>query len=352
MMTRVIAFLILIMPMPAFAEPFLLFEPPGALFTLPSAINNRGEVLGSLSDDPRGLSRTFVREQNGSFTTPELGGGGAVNFNDRGQFVGGIAINGRTQSFVANPTSVSGVYAPTIFEPPNAYFSTASGINNAGQIVGNVAFSPLSSAMEGYLRQSDGTIIILPGLGRIEGINDAGMIVGNSNGPYVATPSAIAGQYRVVQFQAGAVVSQVNGINNRGEVVGRAFDDPRISSYTGFLRKPDGTILKDLRMGSDFADVNDAGLIVGNIGADGRLQGLLMTESELTAIPEPATDVLFLTGAMLAMGWRYLLKRTQRRDTDDGVCMSSNLGTGLHISKRVVRYAETLPCRMRAPSGQ
>jgi hypothetical protein len=225
-----------------------------------------------------------------------VGQGTIHDFNDAGQIVGTIFSNGQTQSFLGTPGGIPGTYSLTIFQPPGGFTSFAMGINNHGQIVGNVADSPLP-VTRGYLRQPDGTFVNLSGLGTVQGINDSGTITGNDPGPYIGTPTSVPGRYTVSHFSPGIVASFAEGINNRDEIVGRAFDDPRIPSFNGFLRKPDGTVTKSQQPSTSFQDINDAGQIVGQVPFGGRLQGLVITEAEFgVVIPEPCSALLLATG--------------------------------------------------------
>jgi hypothetical protein len=65
-------------------------DPPGATFTFPTGINNRGQVVGFYDDGGRGLG--FMRE-NGALTTPAVppgtfGTAFSLDIDDRGRIFG------------------------------------------------------------------------------------------------------------------------------------------------------------------------------------------------------------------------------------------------------------------------
>lgn len=91
----------------------------------------------------------------------------------------------------------------TTFQPFGGTFSEAAGLNDRGQIVGNVALGP-SSLTQPYLRQPDGTFVLTNVVGSVQGINNAGTIAGNTNsgGGFIGSATSIPGQYTISPFRA------------------------------------------------------------------------------------------------------------------------------------------------------
>ena len=291
------AAILVVAPISAWSASVKIFEPPGALATDPADINNFGQVVGFVADrPPSSAGDHFLRQPDGSFvtiTSVNPSTGPIHDINDAGQIVGALV----GQSFVGTPTSTPGVYSVTTFRPFGAGFSEATGVNDRGQIVGNVALGP-SSVTQPYLRQPDGTVVLINTGGSVQGINDAGTIAGNnSGGGFIGAATSIPGQYTLTPFEAGVVSSFVTGINNRGDVAGYAFDNPQISFYHGFVRQADGAIRKSDILNSRFEGINDAGIIVGQLSEAGRLQGFLASANDLPLpVPEPASMQFILIG--------------------------------------------------------
>lgn len=291
---------LLVTPLPAWSASVAIFEPPGARATQVADINNAGQVVGFVFDQPTSNGHNFIRQADGSFITiANLNTATIGAISDAGQIVGRL----NSQSFIGSPTSAPGIYSVTTFQPFGANFSEATGLNEHGQIVGNVALGPSSFTVP-YIRQPDGTVQIININGNVQGINNAGTIAGNrfEGGGFIGTATTVPGQYTITPFQAGAVSSFVTGMNNRGDVVGFAFDNPQISTTHGFLREVDGTIRKSDILNSRFDGINDSGLIVGQLPTGGRLQGFLISAADLPQpIPEPTSIQLILIGAVILL---------------------------------------------------
>lgn len=105
--------------------------------TTVSAINNKGQVVGSCTDG------AFVRDRNGSITILNFPGAAntlAYGINDLGDVVGQYANSpatdltglGRFHGFIWR----NGVYTTIDADFPDAIHTTLLGINNAGQVIG------------------------------------------------------------------------------------------------------------------------------------------------------------------------------------------------------------------------
>jgi len=100
---------------------FQAFDPPGSVDTVPRAVNNLGQNVGSFIDG------TEERQANGSFVTIDPPGSTftiAAGINDAGAIVGEWqAGGGAFHGFVRSP---SGVYTPVDFPGPRTAESPAS----------------------------------------------------------------------------------------------------------------------------------------------------------------------------------------------------------------------------------
>jgi probable HAF family extracellular repeat protein len=131
------------------------------------------------------------------------------------------------------------------FDVPGSTSISATGINDAGQIVGTFT-SGSDGASHCFLRSADGTtytLIDAPGPKAnwlsCSGINNYGQISGSfsdSNGFYGFVRSA-AGMFTLFNAEKGPGAS-VGGINDLGEVVG-AYSDA-INGANGYVRRADG----------------------------------------------------------------------------------------------------------------
>jgi probable HAF family extracellular repeat protein len=131
-------------------------------------------------------------------------------------FAAGVLVSSVAPGRVAAQT-----YTYTTIEVPGARLTTANGINDRGQIVGD--FTVGASAAHGFLR-SNGvfTTIDVPGADttRAQGINNLGQIVGT----YTVGPRRLAFLLDRGRFigltPSGATEGWTYGINDYGQVVG------------------------------------------------------------------------------------------------------------------------------------
>ena len=103
---------------------------PGATSTLALAIDNAGRILGIFSSPTD--SSYFIANGSNFITLPALAGLEVDDFNDSGRVVGTSGDEHGTAGFVMD---IDGGNFDFIFAPDNQS-TRASGINNAGQIVG------------------------------------------------------------------------------------------------------------------------------------------------------------------------------------------------------------------------
>ena len=185
---------------------FIIFDPPGATFTLPSAITPAGVIIGSYFD-AGGVSHGFLRTPGGTFTT---------------------------------------------FDPPVSASTTATSTTPSGVITG--WYSDVIGNLHGFLRALDGSIssfdgppgsniagsIFLPG-GPPPSINPARAIAGTYLDPsfvehgFLRTPD---GSFTTIDVP-GAFLTEALAINPAGVIVGDFSN--AVTRFQGFLRTADGT---------------------------------------------------------------------------------------------------------------
>ena len=251
------------------------FDYPGAgNSTTGYGINNRGDIAGDYLDASN-VRRGFVRFSNGSFSAPIVepndtanytrgrginnartidgdffntadnsyhgyilsGGvftqfdiGGPVStdlygINDAGNFVGSYGSTVQPNQAFVNITGTT-----TVITIPGAYDSGASAINNLNQVAG--AYSTNSGLLQhGFFRNANGALtfpIDFAGatITVLNGINDRGWMVGRydfadniDHGFFLKLPNTF------ISFDyPGATGTSLNGINKNGLISGRYTD--------------------------------------------------------------------------------------------------------------------------------
>jgi probable HAF family extracellular repeat protein len=132
------------------------FDVPGARATVASKINNRGQIVGSYSEntafvaDPNARRRGFLLDK-GRFTRIDVAGAlitQAFGINERGQVVGEYKdAGGRFHGFLWERGRF------TTIDGPDGTGASAANINDRGRIVGAYAnLTPASSAQRGPMR--------------------------------------------------------------------------------------------------------------------------------------------------------------------------------------------------------
>jgi uncharacterized protein (TIGR03437 family) len=188
-----------------------------------------------------------------------------AGMNNSGQ----IVVRDATRSYVRG----AGTTAYITIEVPGATQTTATAINNPGQIAG---IYNDSSGTHSFLRSADGktyTTFDIPGGGASQygsplAINDKGEMTGASYsaGPvsYGFLRSADGKVYTNIQVPDASATYPLS-INNNGEIVGWCIFGGSYGLRHGFLREPDGTYrLVDLPgtiAGTQAAAINNQGQI-------------------------------------------------------------------------------------------
>lgn len=354
MRTSRLIFKLLIVPLLA-APAAVLAEPVYSLTLLPadfhaSAINSSGQVAGtggggaaiwsdsglvSLAAVAPG-SEGLALNDNGALvgrhglhafsyaggTLTDLGSGGfrswATGINNAGTVVG-------TERDTAGAVSTRGFIhtggAISYIEPFGEPFSYATAINQSGQVTGyatTAADDAYSDPARNAFLYSGGSLRSLGSLGgRVsEGndLNDAGLVVGWSETATLAEErpflfSPVSGMLTDLGSLGGSS-GRANGINNLGMVVGMSDIGAAAGyDYRAFLYADGGMV--DLNTLVDGAggwrlvsaqDINDARQILGQACHEMSGECRAVRLDLISPIPEPATWSMLLAGAALLGG--------------------------------------------------
>lgn len=231
---------------PQFA--FSVFDVPGSINTEAWGINAAGDIVGIYQDTSKAV-RGFLRHGKTitSVDYPQEPGGPAVfrtqaeGINPQGDIVGAYKLVGEsTMSWHAFLLTRHGEFRN--LDVPGWTGTLATGILPDGTIVGCVHSTNMTTTMQGFVRDPDGTVTLLPYPGTMV---------------YGAPPDRrfLAGRYvdatvppnqhygfelddaGIHYFRVpGSSFTQALGANARGEVVGYFFED---GHYGGFLKDGD-----------------------------------------------------------------------------------------------------------------
>jgi len=283
------------------------------------AINNNGVAVG-VRWTPEDANRAFLwTAQGGVRLLSSLPGGApfasadwstAVDINQRGQIIGVIGVPGEGYSYIREPNgSLRRLPVPsnTNFSPPPMALS----LNDRGDVVGQVWFSEgrmhafLWPAAGGYRDFGD-----LPGgleLSTAVGINNRGQIIGDALVPPDPRFPGTAGQRAVRFFEDGTIRelgalpgmadSSASDINEFGDIVGRSWGNPAGEERAVLWTDQEGPLnLNDFLDESGRGWTLLAGNTINNLGqivVRGEFQGRT-TYVVLTPIPEPSAPLAML----------------------------------------------------------
>jgi len=195
--------------------------------TYPSAINDRGEIVGLYAD--ANYNNYGFLYQGGNYTTLNdksaiTGGTNPIGINNHGEIVDDYTdVNGNIDGFLYQ----KGNY--TTLNYSNAFWTAPSGINNHGEIVGyyysvdsnnNVTTGGFIYQKGNYTALNDPSVSGFNSP-QVNAINDRGEIAGfyyDANGNVDGFVYQ-GGTYTTVNYP-GATSTEVYGINDRGEIVG------------------------------------------------------------------------------------------------------------------------------------
>jgi probable HAF family extracellular repeat protein len=192
----------------------------GNNITMPSGINNSGNVVGTYID-ANGAYQGFEYSNN-SFSLFDVPGAISTNaksINNQGTIAGTFQdANGTYNGFVLN----GGIF--TEFDAPNASATYINGINDYGDMVGTVI---TSTGKHGFLYHNGSySLIDYSNSSHTEanGINNNGVIVGDYTDSMGNHGFAEQGLSFTSIDKLGALNTYANGINNSGEIIGTYFD--------------------------------------------------------------------------------------------------------------------------------
>ena len=253
---------------------------------LVSAVNDRDHTVSLRELDCdfiiSGDGVSVVPERLGTCTRPR-------SINDSDQVVGVASVGvGVQHAFLYAGGGVIDIGQLIVNINNSQTNSTATDVNNSGHVVG---WSAVNSDEPRAFLYKDGVMSILsPENGRsvASGINDSGQVVGHSNfnnrfGGGLTAFIYEDGVMTNLGTLPGAVWGMARSINNRGRVVGVAFDEIFVPSRA-FLYS--GGVMHDLNdlipPGSgwklvDATDINDFGQIVGVGTKDGKEVGFILS---------------------------------------------------------------------------
>jgi probable HAF family extracellular repeat protein len=240
---------------------------PDACWTCPYGLNNRGHVVGTLPAYlPTYHLNAFFYDGTGFREVGSAGPGysRAQAINDQDQIAGYTCFPSGIHAFLYDST---GLHDLGTFGG-NWSQSAATGINNAGQVVG---WSQTITGSNHAFLYSDGLIHDIHPSGsrysRASAINELGQIVGEWSPPDAPTQTHAflydgIGMHDLGTLSGSSYITPW-AVNNRGQVVGEAGVGPG-NSHAFFH---DGTAIHDLgTLGgprSAAHDINDAGQAVG-----------------------------------------------------------------------------------------
>jgi uncharacterized membrane protein len=208
------ALLIARVPVDAQTRDYVVLQVPGCQYTIPWAVNDRGDVVGNAMSCAGGVPDFAFLYREGVYAAIDVPGAvftTPTDINDRGMVVG----------YFRTPTGEGGAFSLWRGEyqsltVPGVHL-IPQGINNRGDITGWV---PTPEAYQAFLLTKDGVFTILQGEGDLEGlqaweINSSGLIVGSAFSPSRGLVSFL---YRRGESSIADLPGIFYAVNDRGDV--------------------------------------------------------------------------------------------------------------------------------------
>ena len=259
---------------------FTTFDVPHAFQTVAEGINDRGQVVGTYTDEFFGSFHGFIYD-DGVFTTIDFPGGlDTVLFgiNNDGNTVGSY-ISNQQHGFTYD--GESGGFTAVDAPFPGVFLTRSNGINNHGQIVGEYLDHPESNQQHGFLDDHGTfTTIDVPGanVSSATGVNDNGEIVGfyeDGNGIHGFLTQS--GSFATIDVPLpGATSTTALGINNHGQIVGAYTDASGVHGYV-YSEGVFNTIDMPGAFETVSLGINTQGQIVG-FYSDGAIHGFVAAQ--------------------------------------------------------------------------
>lgn len=266
-------------------------------YTVATAINNKGQVVGS-SYTTGGYSQHAFIYSDGAMQDLGTFGGylcEATDINDLGEVIGDAQIQGLGQhSFLYSSGSIIDISS-------HGNNVCANGINNRGQIVGQIVINS-TGAVHSFLYENSsiGDIGTLGGnMSWANGINDEGQIVGQSNTPGINT------RWHAYIYSSGAMQdlgnlggdAGCNAINNKGQAVGGIYDIGGDGINRAFICS-DG-LMQIIGIDSEAKGINDNSQVVGwTRSTDGKSYASLYFEGStknLNDLIDPNMNIMLMS---------------------------------------------------------
>jgi uncharacterized membrane protein len=287
----------------------VLDTPEKTIRSLASAINNLGQIVGSVTVQQEAGVRTeaVLWDANGGYTLLGFLNNGtfseALDINDLGQVVGVASPAGGTYTAVLW-TADGAVALPVPAAPPCppggcGFITTTSfaqAINNHGAIVGNISYpyQPQNAVMWA----PDAAPVFLPPLAgknaAASDINDSRMIVGNSyGGASYASNATVWIDGNLTDLGTGYATA----INHTGMIVGQLSDAAGLRhAYVwgeGFVGTPLPTPEGDVE--TIAGGVNAGGQVIGASRQSGTWRAVMWTrttdtDAPVITVPDPLTQ--------------------------------------------------------------
>ena len=310
--------------MDAASFTFVTFDYPGSTATILSDINNAGQIVGSFST-ATAFAQGFIRDTDGSLipiVLPFHSNDSPTSGINSGGVVVGAFFDPGTFAAQGYLRSATGTYS-IIADPINPNNSGGSAINDSGQIAGNYGDPVNPLFAHSFLRDAGGSFTTIddpnmathPNGNRYtlaSGINNAGAIVGSYTDAvgfhgFLRSP---AGVFTTIDDPFGNPgTTTVTGINNLGIIIGTFSDS---SGQHSFIRSADGSTYMTIDYPGGFftttRGINDSGELVGfyTTSLTGeRRSGFI---AEPATVPEPLSFALCLSG----LGIQFVLRNRLR----------------------------------------
>jgi hypothetical protein len=278
---------------------------------IPFAITNSGVIVGDGISDSMSGQTPFIYAGGvwSTFSVPGAAPGFTTltGVNSKGQIVGDYADTG----YNFHGFFYDGSNFHTI-DYPGASITSVSGINNNGLIVGGAFSGSTVLTTLGGFTYLNGTITPLPSqYGPAVGVNDSGAIITqptpNSSVGYLLQNNQAT---TISDPNAGIFGTSVHGINNSNVIVGGYVDPSGVDhgfiynngTYTT-LDDPQSTYAGPGPVGAngELTGINDLGQVVGDyLDANYDPQAFLATP----IVPEPASLTLFSIAGCGAAVWK------------------------------------------------
>ncbi|HLW46351.1 MAG TPA: hypothetical protein VKW09_01105 [bacterium] len=222
---------------------------PGAYQTLVYAINNAGQIVGSYYTY-QFTTHGFYRDPAGAYSTVDYAGDAssqtqAMDINDLGQIVGSYYSPTGEHGFLRG---ANGQYTTIDAPHPGSGFlyTVAAAVNNFSQVAGyyyGTSGASTTVSLHGFLRNADGTYITVdypttpPAVAftSVTGLNDLGQIVGLTYSPaYHGFLTDAGGQFTPIDYPTTAsyYFSTPWAVNGAGMIAGTYRDGAGLHGFT------------------------------------------------------------------------------------------------------------------------